>query len=240
VCFLPRKSGAKKHYIPPFIEKMRYQLNNKNCREIRYTYSVMFLSLFSTQQANPPDDEELIRSIMEGKSNALGELYDRYGRLVYSLAFQVVGDSGTAEEVSQEVFLQIWHKAGTYQAQQGKVVTWLSSVARHKAIDSLRRKGARPEGHQVEFENEEESDLVDPIGVEEQVELSQRSLAIRRAISHLPLDQKKALAMAYFKGMTHQEVADATGEPLGTVKTRIRLGMLKLRQLLEGENTPPP
>jgi RNA polymerase sigma-70 factor, ECF subfamily len=199
----------------------------------------MFLSLFSTQASNPPGDEELIRSILEGKSNALGELYDRYGRLVYSLAFQVVGDSATAEEVSQEVFLQIWNKAGTYQAQQGKVITWLTSVARHKAIDSLRRKGARPEGHQVEFESDDESDLVDPIGVEEQVVLSQRSLAVRRAISHLPPDQKKALAMAYFKGMTQQEVADAIGEPLGTVKTRIRLGMLKLRQFLEGENSQP-
>jgi len=199
----------------------------------------MFLSLFSTQASNPPGDEELIRSILEGKSNALGELYDRYGRLVYSLAFQVVGDSATAEEVSQEVFLQIWNKAGTYQAQQGKVITWLTSVARHKAIDSLRRKGARPEGHQVEFESDDESDLVDPIGVEEQVVLSQRSQAVRRAISHLPPDQKKALAMAYFKGMTQQEVADAIGEPLGTVKTRIRLGMLKLRQFLEGENSQP-
>ena len=199
----------------------------------------MFLSLFSTQASNPTGDEELIRSILEGKSNALGELYDRYGRLVYSLAFQVLGDSATAEEVSQEVFLQIWNKAGTYQAQQGKVITWLTSVARHKAIDSLRRKGARPEGHQVEFESDDESDLVDPIGVEEQVVLSQRSLAVRRAISHLPPDQKKALAMAYFKGMTQQEVADAIGEPLGTVKTRIRLGMLKLRQFLEGENSQP-
>ena len=198
----------------------------------------MFLSLFSNQQPNPPDDEDLIRSIVEGKSTALGELYDRYGRLVYSLVFQVVGDSGTAEEVSQEVFLQIWNKAGTYHAEQGKVATWLTSVARHKAIDSLRRKGARPEGHQVEFEGDDESDLVDPVGVEEQVELSQRSLAVRQAISHLPPDQKKALAMAYFKGMTHQEVADAIGEPLGTIKTRIRLGMLKLRQLLETEDTP--
>ena len=91
----------------------------------------------------------------------------------------------------------------------------------------------------VEFEGDDESDLVDPVGVEEQVELSQRSMAIRRAISHLPPDQKKALAMAYFKGLTHQEVADAIGEPLGTIKTRIRLGMLKLRQLLEDENAQP-
>lgn len=187
----------------------------------------------------PLNDEDLMHGIMDGKSSALGELYDRYGRLVYSLSYQVVGDPATAEEITQEVFLQVWNKAGTYQAGQGKVVTWLTSVARHKAIDSLRRKGARPEGHQVGFETEDELDLVDPVGVEEQVENSQRSLAIRRAIAHLPAEQQKALALAYFKGMTHQEVANLIGEPLGTVKTRIRLAMLKLRQLLESEKSPP-
>jgi RNA polymerase sigma-70 factor, ECF subfamily len=193
----------------------------------------------TSSEPAPINDEELIRGIIEGKSGALGELYDRYGRLVYSLAYQVVGDSATAEEISQEVFLQVWNKAGTYQAVQGKVVTWLTSVARHKAIDSLRRKGARPEGHQIGFETEDDLDLVDPVGVEEQVENSQRSLAIRRAIAHLPPEQQKALSMAYFKGMTHQEVADLIGEPLGTVKTRIRLAMLKLRLLLENEKSPP-
>jgi len=196
----------------------------------------MFLGLFSTPQPVPPDDTDLIHGIIAGKSSALGDLYDRYGRLVFSLAFQVVGDSGTAEEITQEVFLQIWNKAATYQTEQGKVVTWLTSVARHKAIDALRRKGARPEGHQVNFENGSEPDLVDPVGVEEQVELSQRSLVIRRAIAQLPSDQQRALALAYFKGMTHLEIAEVTHEPLGTVKTRIRLAMLKLRQILVDEN----
>ncbi len=196
----------------------------------------MLLGLFSSPQPIPADDVDLIHRIIAGSSAALGELYDRYGRLVFSLAYQVAGDSGTAEEITQEVFLQIWNKADTYQAEQGKVVTWLTSVARHKAIDALRRRGARPEGHQVEFENGNEPDLVDPVAVEELVELSQRSLVIRRAIALLPPDQQKALALAYFKGMTQQEVAEATHEPLGTVKTRIRLAMLKLRQILVDEN----
>ena len=168
----------------------------------------MVPGILSSPTPTPINDEDLIRSIIDGKSGALGDLYDRYGRLVFSLAYQVVGDSATAEEITQEVFLQVWNKANTYQAGQGKVVTWLTSVARHKAIDSLRRKGARPEGHQIGFETEEELDLVDPVGVEEQVENSQRSQTIRRAIAHLPPDQQKALALAYFKGMTHQEVAD--------------------------------
>ncbi len=181
------------------------------------------------------DDESLIRLIVEGQSTALGILYDRYGRLVFSLALQVTSDAAVAEEITQEVFLQIWNKANTYQAAQGKVTTWITSVARHRAIDSLRRKGARPEGHQVVFESGEEPELVDPVGVEDQVELTQRSLTIRLAIAQLPPEQQKALALAYFKGLTHQEIAEQTGEPLGTVKTRIRLAMIKLKQILAND-----
>ena len=187
---------------------------------------------FSSSGADLQDDESLIQLITEGQSAALGALYDRYGRLVFSLAFQVTSDAAVAEEITQEVFLQIWNKAGSYQAAQGKVTTWITSVARHRAIDSLRRRGARPEGHQVDFEDDEAPELVDPLGVEEQVEFSQRSLAIRKAISQLPPEQQKALALAYFKGLTHQEIAELTGEPLGTVKTRIRLAMIKLKQIL--------
>jgi RNA polymerase sigma-70 factor, ECF subfamily len=200
---------------------------------------ICMVSGILSQPIQPDSDESLIHRIVEGQSSALGELYDRYGRLVYSLAYHVVGDSAIAEEIAQEVFLQVWNKAATYQAEQGKVVSWLTSIARHKAIDSLRRKGARPEGHQVGFETEDEWDLVDPAGVEEQVETTQRGQAIRRAIARLPAEQQKALSLAYFKGMTHQEVADLIGEPLGTVKTRIRLALLKLRQLLESEKIPP-
>jgi len=187
---------------------------------------------FSSSGADLQDDESLIQLITEGQSAALGALYDRYGRLVFSLAFQVTSDAAVAEEITQEVFLQIWNKAGSYQAAQGKVTTWITSVARHRAIDSLRRRGARPEGHQVDFEDDEAPELVDPLGVEEQVEFSQRSLAVRKAMAQLPPEQQKALALAYFKGLTHQEIAELTGEPLGTVKTRIRLAMIKLKQIL--------
>lgn len=195
----------------------------------------MDLKTISSTDLDLQNDESLIRLIVERQSTALGVLYDRYGRLVFSLAFQVTSDAAVAEEITQEVFLQVWNKADTYQSAQGKVTTWITSVARHRAIDALRRKGARPEGHQVDFEDSEGPDLVDPTGVEEQVEFSQRSLAVRRAIAHLPPEQQKALALAYFKGMTHQEIAELTGEPLGTVKTRIRLAMLKLRQILMEE-----
>ncbi len=195
----------------------------------------MSLKPFSDTGPEAQDDVSLIRLITEGQSAALAALYDRYGRLVFSLAFQVTNDAGVAEEITQEVFLQVWNKAATYQAEQGKVTTWITSVTRHRAIDSLRRRNARPEGHQIEFADSDEPDLVDPTGVEDQVEFSQRSRAVRQAIALLPPEQQKALALAYFKGMTHQEIAELTGEPLGTVKTRIRLAMLKLRQILMEE-----
>ncbi len=197
----------------------------------------MFLGIFTASKQEKLEDSALLKAISDGSSAALSELYDRYGRLVYSLAYQVNGDSGTAEEVTQEVFLQVWHKAATYQSEQGKVLSWLASVARHRAIDALRRKNARPEGHRLEWQDGDEPDLVDPASVEEDAELSLRGAAVRRALTQLPEEQRHALALAFFSGMTHQEISDTTGEPLGTVKTRIRLAMQKLRELLRDESS---
>jgi RNA polymerase sigma-70 factor (ECF subfamily) len=179
------------------------------------------------------EDAALVKEIASGSSAALSTLYDRYGKLVYSLAFHLVSDSGAAEEITQEVFLQIWNKAGTYQVEQGKVISWLASIARHRAIDTLRRRNVRPEGHRLEWTEDEEPDLVDPGGVEDQVDTALRSAAIRRALNQLPREQRSTLALAYFYDMSHQEIAETTGEPLGTIKTRIRLGMAKLRELLK-------
>ena len=182
------------------------------------------------------EDSALLAAVARGQSAALGTLYDRYGRLVYSLAYHVTSDDGAAEEITQEVFLQVWHKAASYQADLGKVSTWLTSIARHRAIDSLRRRSSRPEGHRVDWEESEdgeEPELVDPLQVEAQVESSLENSSLRRAIAALPQEQRHTLALAYFNGLSHQEISDLTGEPLGTVKTRIRLAMTKLRQLLE-------
>src|SRR5512140_1083921 len=117
---------------------------------------------FSRNAEDPAglDDESLLRLIAAGEqSAALGALYDRYGRLAFSLAVAIVGDSAQAEEITQEVFLQIWNKAATYQPQQGKVSTWLASITRHRAIDQLRRQSARPEGHQADLEDGLPDDL---------------------------------------------------------------------------------
>lgn len=168
-------------------------------------------------------------------AEAIGQLYDRYGRLVFSLAVRIVGDSAVAEEITQDVFVQVWNKADTFRPETGKVVTWLASVARYRAIDVLRRQNVRPEGHNIslddgfQFEEDKDGD------VEPAVELSLEQQRVQHAILQLPVDQRKALALTYFQGMTQQEIADALNEPLGTVKTRIRLAMQKLRQTLIDE-----
>jgi RNA polymerase sigma-70 factor, ECF subfamily len=165
---------------------------------------------------------------------AISELYDRYGRLVFSLAVKIVGESTVAEEITQDVFVQIWNKADTFRPESGKVITWLSSVARYRAIDVLRRQNARPEGHHISlddgfFEEDKEADVVPA------VELLLEHQRVRRALQDLPPDQRIALNLAYFQGLTQQQISEKLNEPLGTIKTRIRLGMQKLRQTLAYE-----
>ena len=180
-------------------------------------------------------DETLLRLIARSQENALGELYDRYSRLVYSVAFNTLSDAGRAEEVTQDVFERVWEKARTYSAEHGRVVTWLTSIARHRSIDLYRQFRSHHEDLQIAWQEAESMDMPDPQNVEWEVDLLQRQQRIRRAVSQLPDDQKRALAMAFFQGLSHPQIAEALGEPLGTVKTRIRLGMQKLRSLLREE-----
>lgn len=164
-------------------------------------------------------------------SESLAKLYDRYGQLVYSLALRILDDAAAAEEVAQDVFLQVWRSAEVYDEGQGKVVTWLTSFARHRAIDMLRRRKVRPEGHQSALEDF--WDLSSPEQAPEPaVEAALDVRNLRQALGTLPEDQRRVLAMAYFQGLTQQEIADQMKEPLGTVKTRVRLGLKKLRGLL--------
>lgn len=181
------------------------------------------------------DDHALIRLIVNARPEALSALYDRYGRLVYSLALYCVGDPETAEEITQDVFLRVWQKAGTYRAEQAKVSTWLTSIARNRSIDILRQRSARPDHNSTGLE-----DL--PVGVEPNVEgpegAAEQSLAharVRAALTALPHDQQAALRLAYFHGLSHSEIAVRLGQPLGTVKTRIRLAMQKLREALQDD-----
>jgi RNA polymerase sigma-70 factor (ECF subfamily) len=183
------------------------------------------------------DDVTLINLIARAHSDALSELYDRYSRLVFSLAVNLVGDRSSAEEITLDVFTRIWEKAETYRPEQAKVSTWLSSITRYRSIDVLRRRGSRPEQHSVGWADLAPDSLPRIDGPEEATELALQQQRVRAAIAKLPPEQQQALALAYFRGYTQREIAQALDEPLGTVKTRIRLAMQKLRDMLAEEQS---
>lgn len=173
-------------------------------------------------------DTELLEGVARGDEASLAALYDRYHLLSFSLALRVVNDRGRAEDVVQDAFLSVWRKAGSYVSGRGSVKTWLTSIVRNRAIDLVRARR--------ESDADDEAVLLalrDPRpGVVEEVTASLDRETIRTAIHELPLEQRQAIAMAYFEGLSHCEISDATGLPLGTVKSRIRLGMHRLKGLL--------
>jgi RNA polymerase sigma-70 factor, ECF subfamily len=181
------------------------------------------------------ENAQLMLMIAAQETAALGELYDRFGRLVYSMAYNVLGDGALAEEVTQDVFLRVWEKAETYQSGQGRVAAWLTSMARNRSIDIYRSRKVRPEGNLVGFPVEEALDLPDEMNVEASVETRDRRVRLHHALAQLPEPQRQALSYAFFRGYSHGEIAEALHQPLGTIKTRIRLAMQKLRELIGEE-----
>lgn len=181
------------------------------------------------------DDEALIRLIARGRTEALSALYDRYSRLVFSMALHTVGDLASAEEITQDVFFRIWEKASTYQAEQARVSTWLTSIARYRAIDMLRQRNVRPEKNSLGWEDVVPGSEPSIDGPEAALEQQSEQQRVRAAVLELPADQRTALQLAFFLGLTHSEIAERLGEPLGTVKTRIRLAMQKLRVVLRDD-----
>jgi len=184
------------------------------------------------------DDDALLRLIVLKRSEALGAFYDRYNRLVFSLAYHIVGDRETAEEITQDVFHKVWENAPGYNPGLAKPTTWMTSITRYRAIDILRKRRVRPEKDSVEWGEAALfafPDATDP--PEELAELQMQKQRIREAVAGLPSDQRAALALSYFHGLSHSEIAERLDLPLGTVKTRIRLAMQRLReQLLGGES----
>lgn len=181
------------------------------------------------------DDNALIRLIINARPEALSALYDRYGRLVYSMAFHATGDPETAEEITQDVFVRVWEKAATYRVEQAKVSTWLASIARYRSIDILRQRGIRPEGQSIGLDDLNPGSEPKVDSPEGAAEKSIEHARVRAAVASLPKDQQLALQLAYFQGLSHSEIAQRLDEPLGTVKTRIRLAMQKLREMLQDD-----
>ena len=180
-----------------------------------------------------PDDIQLIKLIAQARQDAINELYERYKRLVFSVAFAIVGDHSVAEEITLDVFVQVWQRAESYRPELAKVSTWMIAITRNHAIDILRWQRSRPEANSVHWEDIPAQDGPLIHNLEEQIESTLKKETVRKAVAQLPEEQREALALAYFKGYTQSEISEALKQPLGTIKTRIRLGMQKLRKLLE-------
>lgn len=176
-------------------------------------------------------DERLVIALAGRDVRALEALYDRYGDYVYSVSLRVVGDAQLAEDIAQEVFLRLWRRPELFDASRGRFLTWLLSVARNKAIDERRSRGRR-------FRHENPPGSVSdevPAAAEDPVDsavLADDRIVIQKALALLPTEQRLAIQLAYFGGYTQQEIAAGLKQPLGTVKTRIRLGLQKLRAVL--------
>ncbi len=178
-------------------------------------------------------DEDLIRRVAAGEADALKSLYDRHERPVYSLVFRIVQDQGDAEDVVQEVFSQAWSQAGRHDASRGAVGAWLLTIARSRAIDRLRARRARPE--RTTADERELGALRDPLPSQDLLLVSHEQAArVRTALERLPLLQRIAIELAYYEGLSQSEIAERLEQPLGTVKTRMRLALLKLREALAG------
>lgn len=177
---------------------------------------------------SPETDRALVARIERRDADALGELYDRYGARLNGLACRILGDTGEAEEVLQEVFLYVWRSASAFDPTRGGVLVWLLVSTRSRAIDRLRarRPGGRerPTALSASPEPASEEDVMAGLGGGE------FEAICRKAIRELPEDQRRALELAYFEGLTEQEIADRAKSPLGTVKTRVRLGLMRLRE----------
>jgi RNA polymerase sigma-70 factor (ECF subfamily) len=182
----------------------------------------------------PPLDQRraeeavLLVRIREQDERAIEALYERYSGPLYSLAYQVTGGDRFAQDVVQEVFVAVWKNAGRFDPARGSLSSWLFALARHKAIDLVRKEAnVRRHTADVDLEFEESPDDVD-----QEAWLRLRRDAVRKAMIALPEAQRTALELAFFRGLTHVEVSEALGIPLGTAKTRIRTALLKLRDIL--------
>lgn len=184
-------------------------------------------------------DEALMNAIVERDELAFVVLYDRYADLVYSASLRVLADTQLAEDATQDVFVRLWRRPEAFIAGRGRFISWLMSVVRNRAVDELRARGRRRRRESTTG-TEGDDDLLASVPGRDDDPLAtaaahEEQLLVRRALTGLPADQRTALELAYFGGMTQQEIAAALHEPLGTVKTRIRLGMQKLRRALYGQ-----
>ncbi len=182
-------------------------------------------------------DADLIGRAAAGDARALEVLYDRYSRVVFSFALRMVGDRQLAEELLQEVFFRAWQQGGAFNSSRGTFVTWLLSITHNMAIDEVRKRQRRPQKADSEDPETVLAGMADTgagADVEDEVWLGALRETIVGALNQLPAPQREAIELAYYQGLTQREIAELLGEPLGTIKTRMRLGIQKLREALAG------
>ncbi len=180
--------------------------------------------------ATPPQngtltDQQLMEQIRSRRPEALSRVYDQYSTLVYSVAMRVLRDGAAAEDVMQEVFLKIWQQPNSFADQRGSLCGWLAVVTRNRAIDRIR--GSK------QFENVDDLQLSNNFDLAADAEREIMLGRVRTVLETMPTDQRQAMEMAFFEGHTHTEIAEQTGQPLGTIKTRIRSALITLRKALE-------
>jgi RNA polymerase sigma-70 factor, ECF subfamily len=181
----------------------------------------------SIQEAS---DLELMAQVAGRDRAAFGQLYDRYSGLLFSVAMRILRDDKESEDVLQEVFLQIWNKAAAYDRSLGKPLNWFITITRNRCLDRLRAlKRSYVHVHELSEAAEEEAEWTPNI------DGAERALAVRGAMQLLPTEQREAIEHAFFGGLTHEQIAERLRQPLGTIKARIRRGMLKLRESLEAQ-----
>lgn len=184
-------------------------------------------------------DERLMEAVVARQEAAFAVIFDRYTEVVYSTAYRVLGDSQLAEDTTQDIFVRLWKNPAAFVADRGRFVSWLMSVSRNRAVDELRSRGRRRRREGIpgalpedNFLESLPAETEDPLS---SAQMNERQSLVRAALANLPREQRLALELSYFSGLTQQQIADMLHEPLGTVKTRVRLGMMKLRRALDGQ-----
>ena len=193
----------------------------------------MFLAVLTPKDSHEVSlDATLVDRLLQRDVSAFEQLYDRHSRIVYALVLRILQQASTAEEVVQDVFLQLWRNAARYQSTRGPVLPWLLTLARNRALDHLRLKSER--------QRRQEDQTEEPIAIagappeyEKTLDEKRRAERVRELMAALSPQQKKAIEMAYFEGLSHSEIAAALKEPLGTVKSWIRNGLLRLKEGLQ-------
>lgn len=183
------------------------------------------MGLVNTPPLSAQDDAALLALVKRGDEQAMATLFDRYSKVVYSVALRVLRDPASAEDVLQEVFMQVWRSPDGFVAMRGSLGGWLAVVARNRSIDALRRK--KP------MEQVDDMTLAAPFNLANEAERNNMMERARSIIVKLPVEQRKTLEMAFFDGLTHSEIAEMTGDPVGTVKTRIRSALTTLRKAFQ-------